>query len=97
MFHKIDINECGEFKGLAGNGISFLTISADFYIPIKKATLALSPKKIFLIPMLFNSNALNVFEKGDSDVSGSANRNFALRYILSGLSLSAKSFKMWKL
>lgn len=80
----------GALKGLAGNGISFLTISADFFIPAKKATLALSPKKTFLIPMLFNSNGLNVFEKGESDASESESRNFAMYYIFSGLSISAK-------
>lgn len=83
-------NYGGEIKGLAGNGISFLTISADFFIPVKKSTLVLSPKKIFLIPMLFNSSGLNVFEKGDSNVSENGNRNFAMYYIFSGLSISAR-------
>lgn len=80
----------GELKGLAGNGISFLTISADFFVPIKKSTLVLSPKKIFLIPMFFNSDGMNVFEKGDSSSHENENRNFAMYYIFSGLSLSAK-------
>ena len=81
----------GDFKGLAGNGISFLTVSADFFIPIKKATFILSPKKIFLIPILFNSNALNVSGKGESsNASQNGNRNFAMYYLFSGLSISAK-------
>ena len=83
-------NYSGELKGLAGNGIAFLTVSADFFIPIKNATLALSPKKIFLIPMFFNLKGLNVFEKGDSDASQNESRNFAMYYIFSGLSISAK-------
>lgn len=85
-------NYSGEIKGLAGNGISFLTISADFSIPIKKATLVLSPKKIFLIPLFFNSSGQGVSQKGDSGVSDKEKRDLALRYLLSGLSFSAKLY-----
>ncbi len=67
-------------------------IMKDFSIQMKKATLVLSPKKIFLIPLLFNSSGQSVSQKGDSGVSDKEKRDLALRYLLSGLSFSAKLY-----
>ena len=79
----------GEFRGLAGNGLGFLTLSADFTIPIKNANIVLSPKKIFLIPLFFNVKDRDKSPGDNSSGPESKANNFVLHYLLSGLSFTA--------